>query len=78
MTFISYSINMIKIFREIGKKIRTERNKQELSQEKLAEMVGMDARSIVAIETGDRNPTVKTLYKVCRALKIPSASILPF
>lgn len=78
MTFISYSINMIKIFRDIGKKIRTERNKQKLSQETLAEMVGMDARSIVAIETGDRNPTVKTLYKVCKALKISSASILPF
>lgn len=66
------------LFNVIGTKIRTERTKRRLSQETLADMIGMDTRSIVAIETGDRNPTVKTLYKVCSALKIPSSTILPF
>lgn len=66
------------LFNVIGKKIRTERTKQRLSQETLADMIGMDTRSIVAIETGDRDPTIKTLYKLCIALKIKSGLVLPF
>lgn len=69
---------MQRIYREIGQKIRTLRNKRKLTQEDLAEMIKMDARSVIAIETGQRNPTLKTLYRICRALKIKSSVLLPF
>lgn len=69
---------MSTLYKEIGKKIRASRAARRLTQEDLAEMIGMDARSIVAIETGDRNPTLKTLYKLCRALKVSSSTVLPF
>ncbi len=66
------------IYGEIGKSIRLMRKKRNLNQETLAFKIGMDARSIVSIENGDRNPTIKTIYKICKALKIESSAILPF
>lgn len=66
------------VFNEIGKKIRVVRKQKGFTQEDLAESIGMDPRSVVAIENGDRNPTVRSLYKICKALKISSSIILPF
>jgi transcriptional regulator with XRE-family HTH domain len=33
--------------------------------------VGMDER-------GERNPTIRTLYKIAKALKVKSSDLLPF
>lgn len=66
------------IYGEIGKSIRLMRKKRNLNQEALAFKIGMDARSIVSIENGDRNPTIKTIYKICKALRVDSSAILPF
>lgn len=66
------------IYKAIGIKIRTARNKKKLTQEDLAEMIKMDARSVIAIETGNRNPTLRTIYRICKALKIKSADLLSF
>ena len=66
------------IFSSVGKSIRTARVRQKLTQEDLAELIDMDARSVVAIENGDRNPTLRTIYKICKALKVDSQELLPF
>lgn len=47
------------------KEIRTRRN---LSQSKLAEMVGVSRNTISSIETGQFNPTAKLALLLCIAL----------
>lgn len=58
------------LYRKVGERIKSLRKKQGLTQEKLAELTKIEARSIVAIETGKRNPTLKTLSKIAKALNI--------
>lgn len=66
------------IFSRVGGNIKAARNKKKLTQENLAEMIDMDARSVVAIESGQRNPTLRTIFKICRALGVKSSELLPF
>lgn len=55
---------------KVGMKIRVERMKRSLSQEKLAELSGVGVNSIGAIERGEQSPTVETLGSIARALEI--------
>lgn len=67
--------NLYKKFGENVKKLRKARN---LSQEELAELIGRDVRTIIAIEAGTRNPTMETIQKLVQALKVSSDELLPF
>ncbi len=42
-----------------------------MSQEKLAELSGLHPTYIGQMERGEKNPTIKSLYKICTALHIP-------
>lgn len=55
---------------KIAIKIRLERTKRGISQEKLAELAGMNKNSIGAIERGYSSPTIDTLEKIAKALDI--------
>lgn len=66
------------VFRVVGVRIRTIRNKKKMTQEKLAELINMDPRSIIDIEMGNRNPTLQTIYRICKALKVKSSDLLSF
>jgi len=61
---------MIKIKALIGLKIKELRQKESLSQEKLAELANIDRTYIHDIEKGPRNISVFVLEKLCSALKI--------
>lgn len=52
------------------KNIRKLRKQQGLTQEKLAEMSGIDQDYISEIERGKKNPSIKTLDSIITALKI--------
>ncbi|KKR56132.1 MAG: hypothetical protein UT93_C0004G0010 [Candidatus Woesebacteria bacterium GW2011_GWF1_40_24] len=65
-------------YEKLGTVIRGLRKEKGFSQEDLAEAVGCDARTIVAIETGKRNPTLKTLNKISQALKTPLSELVKF
>ncbi|MBP9759259.1 helix-turn-helix transcriptional regulator [Candidatus Dojkabacteria bacterium] len=65
-------------YEKLGSAIRKIRKQNDLSQEDLAEKVGVDARTIVAIETGKRNPTLKTMNKISKALKVSLSQLLNF
>lgn len=67
---------MASIYEKFGEKVRGLRKERKLSQEKLAELIKCDPRTVVAIETGKRNPTLKTIYKISLALKIPLSELL--
>lgn len=62
---------MTSIYQKFGERVRELRKDRGLSQEKLAEKMKLkDVRTIVAIETGKRNPTLKTINKISKALQI--------
>ena len=58
------------ILEYIGEKIKNTRKSRKISQEKLAEMISMNHRSIVRIENGHTLPTLETLEKLSDALDV--------
>jgi len=67
---------MSTIYEKFGAKVRKLRKEKKLSQEKLAEFINRDPRTVVAIESGKRNPTLKTIYKIFLAFKISLTNLL--
>ena len=55
--------------------VRESRIKLGLSQEKLAEHLGLDTRTILNIEAGRGNPKFEILYPIVTYLKIPADTI---
>lgn len=60
----------------MGKRIRTIRENQKLSREKLAEHSNISTQFLADIETGKKGMTVVTLKKICSALHISTDSIV--
>ena len=59
-----------------GKVLREKREENHISQEKLAEYCDLDRTYISLLERGLRQPTITTIFKLAKALKIsPSALI---
>lgn len=65
-----YSVN-----KKVGKKVKKARKELKLTQEELAERVGMHYTTISRIETGDSNPPVQTIAKIAKALKISPSEL---
>ena len=55
--------------------VRTARTELGLSQEKLAEILNIDSRTILSIEAGRGNPKFEKLYPLLTYLKIPAGKI---
>ena len=53
-----------------GKRIREVRKSKGISQERLAEMAGIDRSYMGNIERGEKNITLKKAYEICDALDI--------
>ena len=49
-------------------KLKAARAGRDLSQQELADMVGVSRQTVNAIEKGDYNPTVKLCLAICKAL----------
>lgn len=54
----------------IGKRIRAERKKQDLTQEQLAELADISESFMGHIERGGRTPSVETLMNISNALNL--------
>ena len=61
---------------KICKKIKLERIKKDLSQQKLALLANLDKNTIWKIETGQTSPTVNTLEKIAKALEIEFSTLV--
>lgn len=57
-------------YKELGKRIRAERRKQELTQEKLAEMADISESFMGHIERGGRMLSIETLVKIANSLNL--------
>ena len=59
----------------LGLNVRERREARELTQEKLAERAGLDATYISGIERGLRNPGIKNVAKLAKALGFTTAEL---
>jgi transcriptional regulator with XRE-family HTH domain len=57
-------------YKELGRRIRSERRRQELTQEKLAEMADISDSFMGHIERGGRTLSVETLARIANALNL--------
>ena len=53
-----------------GKRVREVRRNKGISQEKLAELAGIDRSYMGNIERGEKNITLKKVYEICEALGV--------
>ncbi len=63
---------------KVGYKIRYERSKLGISQEKLAEMSNLNRNFVGMIERGEANITVKRLERIARALNLDIRELFNF
>ena len=62
--------------KKFGKKVAETRKSRHLTQEQLADIVGLHRTYIGFIEQGKRNPTIWNLYKVAQTLDIKLSEML--
>ena len=61
-----------------AKQLVSLRKKHGFSQESLAADSGLALSQIARIETAKINPTLSTVFAICRALKIPLSEVFDF
>jgi transcriptional regulator with XRE-family HTH domain len=62
---------------ELGNRIRDARLQADLTQEKLAEIAGVDRRSVQNAEAGAVDPKFSLLLRLARALGLPLRDLMP-
>jgi len=62
----------------IGERVRRARKNKDITQEKLADMVGVSTTYIGFIEQGQRLPSIKTSDKIARALGVKLSELFDF
>ncbi|MGW1532351.1 helix-turn-helix domain-containing protein [Streptomyces aureus] len=62
--------------RAIGDRIRDTRRKAQLSQERLAELAGIDRQAVNRIEQGHAAPYIDTLIRIAHALDVPLSDLV--
>ena len=62
--------------RIVGDRIRAARLHANLTQEKLAELAGMDRQAVNRIELAHASPTLDTLFRIADALDTPLADLV--
>ena len=63
------------ILAALGLNVRQQREAKQLTQEKLAERAGLDPTYISGIERGLRNPGIKNVARLAKALGITTAEL---
>lgn len=63
---------------QVGKRIREEREKQNITQTDLAESVGKDRQYLYKIESGKVTPNVATVAILAEALGLPTNELFKF
>lgn len=60
----------------LGKKIKENREKANLSQEQLAEQLNISRNFLSALERNIKTPSLETFIKICNALNVSSDVLL--
>lgn len=67
-----------KILKNFGEQVKNKRKDAEISQEELAEKLGIHRTYMSFIERGLRNPSLLLVFKISRALKIKLPELFEF
>ena len=67
-----------KTSKQIAQNIRRVRLHKDLTQVDVAEKAGINSNYYAKIERGELKPSVATLEKIIKALKVKSSDIFPF
>ncbi|MDI6716719.1 MAG: helix-turn-helix transcriptional regulator [Actinomycetota bacterium] len=65
------------LYEEVGRRIRKAREKRNLTQERLAELISLTRTSITNIERGNQKLLLHTLYDIASTLGVDPHSLLP-
>jgi transcriptional regulator with XRE-family HTH domain len=61
-----------------GHRLRQLRTSRGMSQERLAQLVGLDRSYIGGVERGERNISLENIHKLGRGLGIPMRELMDF
>jgi transcriptional regulator with XRE-family HTH domain len=61
---------------EVGTNLKRLRDARNLSLEKLAQLTGVSRAMLGQIELGQSTPTIRTVWKISRALDVPFSALL--
>lgn len=67
---------MDSIYKEMGKRMRTARTNLGFTQEQVSEMVGIEPPYYGQLERGKKVPSLQTLIKIGKCLKVPVSLLL--
>ena len=70
-------INENLLYTELGARLKVRRQLIGLTQEELSERSGVSRASIAIIERGRQRSPLHVIYKLCTALDIETATLLP-
>ena len=59
-----------------GGRVRWLRVHKQLSQDELAQRAGIDRKTVNRIENGHFSPSLDTLFRLCKALKVKPADFV--
>jgi transcriptional regulator with XRE-family HTH domain len=60
----------------VGKSLVRHRRAAELTQERLAEIAGLERGYVSLIERGHRMPTIETVFRLCRGLSCSPSELV--
>lgn len=63
------------VLKRFGEKVRSLRKERGMSQEKFAELCGLDRTYISGIERGTRNVSLKNIEAIAHALEISKSDL---
>lgn len=63
---------------KLGKRIQELRRAKGLTQENLDELTGLQRSYISDVERGARNPSIKNIAKIAKALRIKVSDLIDF
>jgi len=69
---------MASIYEKLGKQVEVLRRRHGMTQEQLAVKANIDLTTVSNIESGNRNPSLKTIYSISRALNSSLQDIFNF
>lgn len=67
-----------KINKQLGEKVQRVRKNKNISQMKLAEMIGVQTTTIGNIERGETDTSVYTIFKIAEALRVHIKELFTF
>lgn len=69
---------MVEFINNIPEKLSAIRKQQRYTQRAIAELAGLDKNYYAKVERGDSVPSLKTLYKIAKALNVSVTDIVGY